>query len=108
MISKTNFGYFIVAALIAATTFTVSPSIAATKTQSITLHKAGRVAATIPNTILSGTTAPKSTVGLNGDFYIDFKAMNFYGPKANLCSGGYATERRWYQGEDYQAICSCY
>ena len=42
---------------------------------------AGRSASSIPNTILSGVTAPKATVGLDGDFYIDIKSSMFYGPK---------------------------
>lgn len=36
-----------------------------------------------PNTILNGVGAPKSTVGIDGDFYIDTKLMNMYGPKKN-------------------------
>jgi hypothetical protein len=35
------------------------------------------------NTILSGIGIPKSTIGRNGDFYIDIKNFNFYGPKRN-------------------------
>jgi hypothetical protein len=36
------------------------------------------------NTILSGTTAPASTVGANGDFYLDTSAPEtLYGPKAS-------------------------
>ena len=41
---------------------------------------AGR-SANVVNTILSGSGVPESTVGVNGDFYIDLKSMNFYGPK---------------------------
>ena len=36
-----------------------------------------------PNTILNGVGAPKSTLGIDGDFYIDTKLMNMYGPKKN-------------------------
>ena len=42
---------------------------------------AGRTAASIPNTILSGVGAPSNTVGIDGDFYIDTKNLNIYGPK---------------------------
>ncbi len=35
------------------------------------------------NTLLSGTTAPSSGIGVNGDFYYDTVAKNFYGPKAS-------------------------
>jgi hypothetical protein len=42
---------------------------------------AGRTAASIPNTILSGVGAPSSAVGIDGDFYIDTKNLNIYGPK---------------------------
>ena len=43
---------------------------------------AGRASDTV-NTILSGAGVPAATVGINGDFYIDIKSMNFYGPKKN-------------------------
>jgi len=42
---------------------------------------AGRTAASIPNTILSGFGAPSNSVGIDGDFYIDTKNLNIYGPK---------------------------
>ena len=42
---------------------------------------AGRTAASIPNTILSGTGKPSNTVGIDGDYFIDVKSMNIYGPK---------------------------
>jgi len=42
---------------------------------------AGRTAASIPNTILSGFGAPSNAVGIDGDFYIDTKNLNIYGPK---------------------------
>ena len=35
------------------------------------------------NTILNGIGAPKTKIGRNGDFYIDVKSFNFYGPKKN-------------------------
>jgi len=42
---------------------------------------AGRTAASIPNTILSGVGAPSNAMGIDGDFYIDVKNSNIYGPK---------------------------
>jgi hypothetical protein len=50
-------------------------------------------------TILSGTTAPSSGVGTDGDFYLDYVAWTIYGPKASgtwpaghaLGSGGAVT-----------------
>jgi hypothetical protein len=42
---------------------------------------AGRTAASIPNTILSGFGAPSNAIGIDGDFYIDTKNLNIYGPK---------------------------
>jgi len=48
----------------------------------ITISKAGRVVTPGINTLLSGKGAPKSTVGIDGDFYIDTNTMNIYGPKA--------------------------
>ena len=44
---------------------------------------AGRTANSIANTILSGDGVPAKTLGINGDFYIDIKTMNIYGPKKN-------------------------
>lgn len=35
------------------------------------------------NTILNGKTPPVTSVGKNGDFYIDVKNLMFYGPKKN-------------------------
>lgn len=43
---------------------------------------AGRVSTTVPNTILSGTSAPRNSIGVNGDFYIDLKTLDLYGPKS--------------------------
>jgi hypothetical protein len=37
----------------------------------------------VANTILSGAGVPAVKLGLNGDFYLDIKSMNFYGPKKN-------------------------
>jgi hypothetical protein len=62
--------------------FAVQPGFAATK--SVTkLKSAGRTANSIPNTILNGIKAPSKSIGINGDFYIDIKNLNIYGPKKN-------------------------
>lgn len=42
---------------------------------------AGRTSNTISNTILNGKGAPLSSVGINGDFYIDTRSLLIYGPK---------------------------
>ncbi|MFM7495607.1 MAG: hypothetical protein ACKO3J_01145 [Candidatus Nanopelagicus sp.] len=47
-----------------------------------TSYAAGR-SSSETNTILSGSGVPASTIGINGDFYIDIKSMNIYGPKKN-------------------------
>jgi hypothetical protein len=44
---------------------------------------AGRTGTTVVNTILSGVGIPSKTLGINGDFYIDTKNANLYGPKTN-------------------------
>ncbi len=46
-----------------------------------TINKAGRVVTPVINTLLSGKGAPKSTIGIDGDFYIDTNKMSIYGPK---------------------------
>ena len=56
----------------------IPSAIAAPKTTS---KAAGRVTTTVVNTILSGTGVPSKTLGINGDFYIDTKNLNLYGPK---------------------------
>ncbi len=53
-------------------------AIAADKTTS---KAAGPTPTTVVNTILSGAGAPAKTLGINGDFYIDTKNLNLYGPK---------------------------
>jgi hypothetical protein len=66
-------------AITIATTLALIPSaIAAPKTTS---KAAGRVTTTVVNTILSGVGVPSKTLGINGDFYIDTKNLNLYGPK---------------------------
>jgi len=42
---------------------------------------AGPSSTTVVNTILSGSGVPSKTLGINGDFYIDTKNLNLYGPK---------------------------
>ena len=42
---------------------------------------AGPSPTTVINTILSGSGVPSKTLGINGDFYIDTKNLNLYGPK---------------------------
>ncbi len=47
-----------------------------------TLSKAaGPTPTTVVNTILSGPGVPAKSLGINGDFYIDTKNLNLYGPK---------------------------
>jgi hypothetical protein len=46
-------------------------------------YAAGRTAKSIANTVLSGAGVPAKSLGINGDFYIDTKSMNMYGPKKN-------------------------
>jgi hypothetical protein len=46
-------------------------------------YAAGRTAKSIANTVLSGAGVPAKSLGINGDFYIDTKTMNIYGPKKN-------------------------
>ena len=45
-------------------------------------NSAGRVTATVANTILNGKGAPSTSKGINGDFYIDTRSLSIYGPKA--------------------------
>jgi hypothetical protein len=42
---------------------------------------AGRSTTAVANTIRSGSGVPATTIGIDGDFYIDLSTMNFYGPK---------------------------
>jgi hypothetical protein len=42
---------------------------------------AGPSSTKVLNTILSGAGVPSKTLGINGDFYIDTKNLNLYGPK---------------------------
>jgi hypothetical protein len=43
---------------------------------------AGRSTSVAVNTILNGKGAPKSSLGIDGDFYIDTRSLLLYGPKA--------------------------
>lgn len=54
---------------------------AATKKQYFKPSRAGRIATVVANTILNGVVPPKAIDGVDGDFYIDTKALLFYGPK---------------------------
>jgi hypothetical protein len=66
-------------AITIATTLALTPSaVAAPKT---TIKAAGRVVTTVVNTILSGAAIPTKAIGIDGDFYIDTKNVNLYGPK---------------------------
>ena len=77
---KSNRKYIeVTATLLLTTLFSASAipiSEAATKPKS-----AGRTSNAIPNTILNGKGAPLSTLGINGDFYIDTRSLLIYGPK---------------------------
>jgi hypothetical protein len=42
---------------------------------------AGRTTSAIPNTILNGKGAPLNNLGIDGDFYIDTRSLQIYGPK---------------------------
>ena len=71
-----------IAISLAITLFTMQGAVAVAKT-SVSVKKAGRATTQTPNTILSGSGVPASTFGINGDFYIDIKNANLYGPKSN-------------------------
>jgi len=59
----------------------ITIAILTTSTSQPVLNAAGRTAASIPNTILNGKGAPLSSLGINGDFYIDTRSLLIYGPK---------------------------
>jgi len=66
-------------AITLALSLAILPSaIAAEKSSS---KAAGPSPTTVVNTILSGAGVPSKTLGINGDFYIDTKNLNLYGPK---------------------------
>jgi len=62
------------------TLLTSQGALAAAKT-SVIIKKAGRATTVTPNTILSGSGVPTKTIGIDGDFYIDTKNANLYGPR---------------------------
>jgi hypothetical protein len=68
------------------TTITLALSLAmlpsAIATEKTSVKAAGPTPTTVVNTILSGPGAPAKTLGINGDFYIDTKNLNLYGPKS--------------------------
>ena len=69
----------VITTLLLTTLFSASAipiSVAANKPKS-----AGRTSNTIANTILNGKGAPLSTLGINGDSYIDTRSLLIYGPK---------------------------
>jgi hypothetical protein len=59
--------------------FAIAP--AAIAAPNLSNKAAGRTGTTVVNTILSGAGVPSKTTGINGDFYIDTKNANLYGPK---------------------------
>ena len=69
-----------IALSLALSLLTSQGALAAGKT-SVIIKKAGRTTALTPNTILSGSGVPAKSIGIDGDFYIDIKNANLYGPK---------------------------
>ena len=66
-------------AVVITTTFSI---LSAPITSAATKPKAaGRTTSTIPNTILNGKGAPQIKLGIDGDFYIDIRSLQIYGPK---------------------------
>ena len=63
------------------TTLISSPQAFPAGKTSLVVKDATRSSKSIPNTILSGNVIPLKTVGIDGDFYIDLKSANLYGPK---------------------------
>jgi hypothetical protein len=56
-------------------------SILITSINSTNTYAAGRNNSLPANTVLSGKGVPSTKIGINGDFYIDTRSLNFYGPK---------------------------
>ena len=69
--------FFLTVALV--TSLAILPS--AIAGEKINNKAAGPSPTTVVNTILSGSGVPAKTLGINGDFYIDTKNLNLYGPK---------------------------
>jgi hypothetical protein len=63
------------------TTLISSPQAFPAGKTSLVVKEPVRSSKSIPNTILSGNVIPLKTVGIDGDFYIDLKSANLYGPK---------------------------
>jgi len=61
--------------------FAIAP--AAIAAPNLSNKAAGRTGTTVVNKILSGSGVPGKTIGIDGDFYIDTKNANLYGPKTN-------------------------
>ena len=68
---------------IALTSLTIFTDSSANAVERKSINKAGRINATVSNTILSGKGAPSASIGIDGDFYLDKASFNFYGPKTN-------------------------
>jgi len=68
-------------ALALITTLISSPQAFPAGKTSVVVKDAVRSSKSIPNTILSGSGIPIKTLGIDGDFYIDTKNANLYGPK---------------------------
>jgi hypothetical protein len=71
----------LIISFLATSLLAVTPANAATRAQPFKPARAGRISTAASNTILNGVTPPKSSDGIEGDFYIDTKSMFFYGPK---------------------------
>ena len=69
--------FFLTVALV--TSLAILPS--AIAGEKINNKATGPSPTTVVNTILSGSGVPAKTLGINGDFYIDTKNLNLYGPK---------------------------
>jgi CDGSH-type Zn-finger protein len=52
-----------------------------TSINSTSAYAAGRATPLPTNTVLSGNGVPSTAIGIDGDFYIDIKSLNMYGPK---------------------------
>jgi len=64
-----------------ASNISTAQSASAGKVKVIAITKAGRVVNAKINTILSGKGVPKSAIGIDGDFYINIRTMQIFGPK---------------------------
>ena len=70
-----------VISMLLALSLLTSQSTTAAGKSSVIIKKAGRATSVTPNTILSGAGIPTKSLGIDGDFYIDTKNANLYGPK---------------------------